>query len=369
MSTKEISVKMQRQSNIELLRIVSMIFIIAHHYACHGGVYNTLFEGNTLFTASMLMTLGKIGVDLFVLITGYFMVEANFKITRIIKLESAVLFYSIVWFIIAVNVLEIETVSYLSVRDAILPSLVNKSTLYWFVPCYMGLQLLAPFLNRLIASINQNQFRLLLSILGFFICIVPSVLQSQPWYDGNMFLFVLLYFIGAYIHKYGIRILKMNGFVMCGLTALLYLLMNFVTVSIGQDVTLYATYGINPHSVWAGNSVLAIAISILTFCCFLKVNIKNSKIINCISATTFGIYLIHDNVYFRSYFWKNVFHTEDYYYSDTLWLHALICIICIFVCCSMIEFVRGRVFDFLIHKLERQKFIRKVDTVFELGDT
>ena len=48
---------MQRQSNFELLRILSMIFIIAHHYAYHGGVYNAVFEGNTHFTASMLVTL------------------------------------------------------------------------------------------------------------------------------------------------------------------------------------------------------------------------------------------------------------------------------------------------------------------------
>ena len=302
------------------------------------------------------------------MITGYFMVEANFKITRIIKLQLAVLFYSIVWFVIAVNILKVETVSYLSVRDAILPSLVNKSTLYWFVPCYLGLQLLAPFLNRLIASINQKQFGLLLSILGFFICIVPSVLQSQPWYDGNMFLFALLYFIGAYLHKYGTRILKINGFVLCGLTFLLYLLMNFVTISIKQDMTLYATYGIYPDSIWSCNAILTIMISVLIFCCFSKVNIGSSKIINCISGTTFGIYLIHDNVYFRSYFWKNVLRTEDYYYSDTLWIHALICISFIFVCCSMIEFVRSRVFDFFIHKLKGWKFIKKVDALFSLED-
>lgn len=359
---------MQRQSNFELLRIICMIFIIAHHYACHGGVYYSISEGNTLYTASMLMTLGKVGVDIFVLITGYFMVESTFKITRIVKLELAVLFYSIAWFIIAVNILKIETVSYLSVRDAILPSLVNKSSLYWFVPCYMGLQLLSPFINRLIAVINQKQFQLLLSIFGFFTCIVPSVLQSKPWYDGIMFLFVLLYLVGAYINKYGIHILKMNKITMCGLAIVLYLLMNFVTVSIKQDMTLYETYGINADNIWSGNSVLTIMISILIFCYFMKLNIKRSKVINCISSTTLGIYLIHDNIYFRSYFWKNIFHTENYYYSDMLWLHAIICIGCIFVICSTIEFVRSRVFDFLIYRLERHGFLKKVDGLLNLNE-
>lgn len=357
---------MQRKSNIELLRIISMIFIIAHHYACHGGSYYGIWNGDNFVTASLLMSLGKIGVDIFVLITGYFMVRSDFKIIRIIRVELAILFYSIIWFVIAVNVLKIESISYLSLKDALLPSLMNKSTLYWFAPCYMGLQLLSPFLNKLVASLDKKQISLLIGILVSFISIIPTLLRSHTWYDGNMFLFILLYLVGAYIAEYGSCILSINKFVICGITVALYLLMNYATVTIRNNTQLYDKYGIYADSIWSGNSVFAIAISVLMLCFFLKLNISGSKIINGISATTFGIYLIHDNVYFRQYFWKRVFHTERYYESDKLWLHAIICIICVFVICSIIEFIRIKVFNIFIKRLEKMEFIKRTDKLFKI---
>ena len=64
-----------RFSNIEASRILAMFLIVAHHFAVHGGVPiwkgDFPMSGNYYFT-QLFSTGGKIGVDLFVLITGYF---------------------------------------------------------------------------------------------------------------------------------------------------------------------------------------------------------------------------------------------------------------------------------------------------------
>lgn len=67
-----------RNSNLEILRIVSMILIIVHHYVVHGQ-----FEwSNTITTNKILLEVlslgGKLGVNCFVLITGYFMVQSKY---------------------------------------------------------------------------------------------------------------------------------------------------------------------------------------------------------------------------------------------------------------------------------------------------
>lgn len=69
-----------RNSNLELLRIVSMILIIMHHYAVHGGfdLLNTELDLNRIWI-QILSIGGKIGVNCFVLITGYFMINSKFK--------------------------------------------------------------------------------------------------------------------------------------------------------------------------------------------------------------------------------------------------------------------------------------------------
>ena len=59
-----------RNSNIELLRIISILMIIAGHYYVHGG-----FSDVSPFNECVLKIFGgcaKIGVACFVLITGYF---------------------------------------------------------------------------------------------------------------------------------------------------------------------------------------------------------------------------------------------------------------------------------------------------------
>ena len=87
----------KRQSNIELLRIVSMFLVVAHHYVVNSGV-NELFDfskpvsANTLFLQWWGMW-GKTAINAFVLITGYFMCRSRLTIRKMLKLYLEVQFY------------------------------------------------------------------------------------------------------------------------------------------------------------------------------------------------------------------------------------------------------------------------------------
>ena len=61
----------KRQSNIELLRILAMILIIAHHFALFGafGFSETAVSINKLWI-QFIQIGGKIGVNIFILISG-----------------------------------------------------------------------------------------------------------------------------------------------------------------------------------------------------------------------------------------------------------------------------------------------------------
>lgn len=77
-----------RSSNFEILRIIAMIMIVAHHFSVHGGfeMYISSLQLNTIFL-QFLQFGGKIGVNIFVLISGYFLINTdNIKVKKIIKL-------------------------------------------------------------------------------------------------------------------------------------------------------------------------------------------------------------------------------------------------------------------------------------------
>ena len=65
---------MQRQSNIELLRIISILMIVIHHVLVHG-IYNAVNNSTLHFIDSFVIY----GVNIFLLISGYFTINLKFS--------------------------------------------------------------------------------------------------------------------------------------------------------------------------------------------------------------------------------------------------------------------------------------------------
>ena len=84
-----------RESNIELLRIVAMALIIAHHLSYYGGAYYHT-QGFDKFVASLFVVGGKLGVSIFVFIGAFFMVKRQVSFRAIFRLMlTSVLVYAL----------------------------------------------------------------------------------------------------------------------------------------------------------------------------------------------------------------------------------------------------------------------------------
>ena len=77
-----------RNTSIELLRIISMIMIMFHHFAYHGN-FEWNFNEVTLphLWYDFILMGGKVGVDIFVLISGYFLIE-NIRFFSYLQVKS-----------------------------------------------------------------------------------------------------------------------------------------------------------------------------------------------------------------------------------------------------------------------------------------
>lgn len=92
--------KKPRSSNLELFRIVCMLLIVAHHYVVcsrltsEGGPLSSgSFSQNTLFLRLFGMW-GKVGINCFLMITGYFMCKSQITIRKWLKLFLEIYFLS-----------------------------------------------------------------------------------------------------------------------------------------------------------------------------------------------------------------------------------------------------------------------------------
>ena len=83
-----------------------------------------------------------------------------------------------------------------------------------------------------------------------------------------------------------------------------------------------------------------ILLGIGLFIIFLKAKITYRPWINTVAATTFGIYLLHDNKLFLHHMWDNIFGTYQYYESPLLPLYAILIVALIFIVGMCIDYMR-----------------------------
>lgn len=159
----------QRDSNIELFRIITMIAIIAHHYVVNSGliadtgpIYADPLSWRSIFLF-LFGAWGKTGINCFVLITGYFMCKSHITARKFVKLLFEVMFYQIViqaiFIVLGYTPLSIPTI----VKMTFPVTAIAQN----FTGTYLVFFLCIPFLNILITNLQEQQHIYLLLLSGF----------------------------------------------------------------------------------------------------------------------------------------------------------------------------------------------------------
>ena len=304
-----------RQSNIELLRIVCMVLIIAHHFSVHTGI---AYDANQLsfnrLWYEFLYGGGKIGVNVFVLITGYFSFRnMTLKTGKVFQFYLQTLFYSVVIFaVFAFFNLPVGDegtfhFTWKALFENIMPITNDR---WWFASAYFVLIILSPFINLFIANISRTGLKLVLLIVGVMYVIIPTFcidtnFFTAAWNKNQMIWFIFLYLLSAYYGKYGFRF-------DISASKLILMSVGIVILTLGTVVIFDLLGRSNPWFIldnknkyyYEMQTLPMLVASVCLFEGFLKLNIGSVRIINIISSVTFGIYLIHDNSLFRKLMWK-----------------------------------------------------------------
>jgi len=293
-----------------------MFFIVIWHVIIHGGLlYNTSPAISNILQLILFIII--VHVNSFVLVTGYFQYNKDFSIKKFLATYMPSWFYKIIIPIILMC-LGIITLSKWDIFQAINP--IGYS--YWFILTYLLLYILSPYLNILIKQLNKNQHKNLLVLLFILFSILPFITnQTYGANNGtNIIQFVMLYLVGAYLHKYPIKKLQSKkiiliGFIGCIIVNLgLYFITNMIEDT-NNSLLKFIKETIQT-SLMLYSSPIVIIQSILYFAFFGTFTFKN-KLINSISPLMFGVYLIHDNRYIRQPIYDQLFNLQDYFGTTT----------------------------------------------------
>lgn len=344
--------KKTRQANLELLRIIAMLMVVMTHLVNHGNLITFAKPG----TASYYIVWTLFGVNftcinIYLLISSYFLVDSRFSSFKIAKMGGQVFFYA--FGITALYWLFGDVTHELKIM--VFSVIPIASDFYWFVSMYVGMYLLAPIMNRLIKALTKRQLQCAIVLSMVLVSVWPNIIYFSSALNtaGGVSIswFLTIYLLGAYLRlyyepdgKFAKKLLLAIG------ASLLIPLSRFVIEALLK--TPLGKISVLDDLMWgysvfySYSSILVTLASVLLFTAFLNLKIRPGKLANAIvliAGASFGVYLIHDHYYIRETLWTLI--------DGSAWLGKWYllpaCIgmtLAIYLVCTLIELLRSRLF-------------------------
>lgn len=330
-----------RDSNIELLRIVSMMLIILFHFSVHGP-----WPADGVLAADVAVGVlafgGKLGVNCFVLITGYFMTRSSVRVASVARVVLETWFYS--WgLLILFAVAQPELVTQARLEKAVLPLVSGE---YWFITNFVALMVVSPFLNLLFDRLSRRGKSRLAAIGFVTISVLPTLTTFNPL-GSDLLWFFYLYLLGGWIRE------LMEGAEGADALASALARDGGDGAAADRDAAWAKTTGASGALAWldparltlrVGGGPMAVAgvlvswAAIAAICCaqawfgfdrvnaqypvwqymiptflastgmlvaFARLAMAPSRTVNNLAKCALGVYLIHDNPFVRAWLWPH----------------------------------------------------------------
>lgn len=357
-----------RQSNFELMRIISMFMILVWHIFLYGVNMDTAAP-NIKLMFDFFRAIMVVHVNSFILVSGYFLVNSSFKMSKLLKINDSVVFYKIVIYLIFAY-LGLASVDSISILRNFFPLDLEN---YWFIRIYMIMYIFSPFYNIFLNSISKSVHKKIIIIMFFLFSLISTftnqeaVMDYTVSYGYSIVSFTFLYFIGAYFRKYPIDETYLGKKYSSNFKQLIFVILFFVCALFNYSIHITSIQFLSHKGFleYIGNILfisfnqydnpIVLFQSICYFMIFYYFNFSN-KIINNISKTVFGIYLIHENLFIRRNMY-GLFNFPELSTSKRVFVQIFFSAVIIFVLCFIIDYIRQIIFNF-IYNLKSSKYWR-----------
>ena len=317
-----------RLSNMELLRVIAMFMILVIHanmVSIPKPSYIELAEQPySVITRYFLESLGICGVNIFVLISGWFTIKTRAKSFLSFFFQILVLLGGVFFLFYVLGKTDLS-----SLKEVILWT--NK---HWFIKSYLVLMIIAPILNTFVCHSTEKQIRLI--IVGYFI-----FMCSYGWVGGAKYfymngygplLFIGLYLLAYYTHYYSKNApYYIKKFFIFNRNIDLLLYFTFVTINTILGVLLLYLGKNSFSQIYAYVNPFTIIGALYLLLFFSKLNIKTSRVINMMGAGSFAVYLLHTQSESFRFFTYVVRRLYDNY-------NGILCVSTIFLFLVMVYF-------------------------------
>lgn len=318
--------KIKRQSNYELLRIVSIMLIMMMH--SFGKPLSSVNE----YVVIAVTVIGNIGTTCFIILSGYFGIKRNIK--KLAALDIMIIAYSLCEY--GIDYMLTGEMSLKELISCIIPITSHR---YWFLSCYFFLCILSPYINEYIEGLSKKRMEGLIATLLLLFALLPTVFGFDVMQDGGKGLvnMTLAYIIGRYLR---IWIYDKKESITLKTSKQAAGLLCLIIVNFALNAGAFALTGSDACYYARDNSVFTIAQSVLLFMLFSNIKLK-SGLVNAVAANVVAAYVFEAGIshVIRSV-WDYTMLADRAYYV----LIVTGVVVFTFAVAVIIEFIRKMIF-------------------------
>ena len=292
---------MKRDSKVELLRIICILGITAHHLVYHSDIMGQSLGISRLFAQFFIM-FGKSGVNIFVMISGYFLagnsnIDYRSSAKRVLNSWKQLMLYSILLGVVAMFLYR-DSISAGRLLKMVFPVTTGA---YWFMTAFIGLMILEPFINQFVHKLDQDNYKKLI-MAGFLVLVI---LPINTWCNDLLW-FIYLYIVAAYIRFYDMKWLNtQNKRLVVGAGCFVLMWVASVVLSLlSARIPAILPY-INYFSM-RQNSIPMFVGSVGIFLWVMNLKPVSMQGINRIAKHVLPCYLIQSNIFWSGKLWGYV---------------------------------------------------------------
>lgn len=330
--------KKPREGGIEALRIFAIFLITCVHMLNFGGFFANTQSAFELATLRLLYAFFMIAVNIFVIITGFFMVKSKYRPEKLLPLWFSVLFYGFFLEAVAIFVFGAE----LKMDDFWATFFPITNNRYWFFTSYALLFLISPLLNLVLLNATKKQLNwVMVGVLAFSFAAkrfnVDEITQLVGGY--NLMWFICLYFVGGYLNLHMPNLKRYQAFLIyfattLGLWGCFYI----------REISWFIDkFIVNKCEYTAPLSLIA-SVAIFLSVKGIMFNEKVTKFITFLSSAVFGIYLFQEAFLFKPFLYENILHTKDFWGRDDSILYLFRCVLIVCVLGFLTDMIRQILF-------------------------
>ncbi len=364
----ELSVNANRQSNIELLRIIAIVGVIILHYSnpnVGGGLRFAVPGSFNYLILCFLNAISICAVDLFYMISGYFM-ASSYK--REIRKPLELIIQLIVFNILTLSVTSPLWGTPLTLRAFLKCFIPNN----YFVIFYCVIYILSPYVNKLLDSLSfKTALRLMIilfSCFSFYATFVKMLcnikgeqiigLDSVGMYGSqmgyNIVNFMMMYTTGAFLRKFQIKERFKSKRMLAAaflLSTFMIMIWYFIEEKLPDIFSDLQKIEISDRAcfMYSNPFVICEAISILLL--FLNMDIGYKKGINTISAAVYSVYLLHGSMIILVGAWRFVQRNPL-----IMCAHIILSAVGIILICTLVHYL----YKMMTRPIFKRLFSRKI---------